>query len=249
MTKVRTAHGSRKNDLTHLAPQYYNGRNGSQDGIGINLTSSVDVAMHYAGKEGSVYLVDVDTTHFLTISEETYLTEDQATVLKKELETLCTADKYRLATDILGKRQQHFVDEKEAYATFKSFSSYLKMLGLTHDRLKPSVEFGEEDVIVYTPHCNFSRIGSVNTKHLHYCLTLFDNSVATSLLETISSGLILNRENRENDYLSFAKEEKVIAKLDQEFLQKPQAKSLIEGSLNKYSPSEKTHSTLDITMS
>jgi hypothetical protein len=233
---VRVAHGSKVNSLSELKASYYDGNNGANDGIGIYLTAEVGTAINYATDEGSVYLVDLNTEGFLTIAPDTYLSPEQSAKLEEELNTLPEEVQYRLATDICGKKEHVFLNEEDAEEFYKKERVKFKEMDLRLDRLKPEIDFNEQDqMMILAAHKSFSDIGKVETSRIHKCLNLLDNSIATSLLKTISSGLILEREEQKENYLSFRFREKIVATLDNEFLSKENAKALIEESCKKYS--------------
>jgi hypothetical protein len=233
---IRAAHGSKKNHLTQLEPQYIAGNNGSQDGIGINLTSDIGLAKYYAGSEGSVYLVDLNVDSYLTISDKTLLTSSQADVLKSELEKLPEKIQYRLATDICSKKPHTYGNDKEAEAFYEENKKFISSLDLGLDRMKPSIDYDDlGQMVILIAHKDFSTLETVNTGHIHRCLNLFNNEIATTLLKSISKGLILERESGLDTYLSFQMQETIVATLDGVFLKKPNAKELISESCKKYS--------------
>jgi hypothetical protein len=236
---IRAAHGSKKNHLTHLSPQYVNGNNGSLEGIGINCTANIILAMNYA-EEGSVYLVDLKVDSYLTVSDKTLLTSSQADILKSELEKLPEKIQYRLATDICGKKPHTYGSDKDAEVFYKDNKKSIASLDLGLDRMKPTIDYDNlGQMVIFIAHKDFSMMETINTGHIHRCLNLFDNEMATSLLKSISSGLVLKRDSGLDNYLSFQMEENIVATLDNEFLKKPNAKELISDSCKKYSTTTK----------
>lgn len=240
---VKLAHGSKRNDLTQLEPQYIRGNNGSQDGIGVNLTADANVAVGYAEDTGSVYLVDLDISHFLIVSDKEKLNAGQAEILKMHLATLPKQDQYRLATDLCGKLSQTFDNDDDAEVFYKTQRQTHKEIGFTLDRLKPEIDYADDGrMMILYANDSFDNLTNVDTKRLHYCLNLFDNSIATSLLKTISSGLVLERENGKHNYLSFRNSEPVADRLDQQFLSKTNAINVIQRACDRSLP---THASVD----
>lgn len=242
----RLLHGSRKNDLESLQPQYIGGNNGSVDGIGINLTDSIPLAKHYAGGEGSVYMSDINTADFIEISHSKHLTKEHAECLKSQLEQIDETTRYRLATDICGKAEKAFKSDDDAEAFYKEKRAEFKVLNLQLDRLKPEIDYNDDgDMVILHANLDFSGLEKATTKRMHYCLNLFDNDYATTLLKSICKGLILPREDGITNYLSFAMDEPIVARLDQEFLAKPNAEALIKSSMSKYSSNSFQTNTLE----
>lgn len=240
--RIRLAHGSRKTDLTELQPMSVGGENGSQDGIGINLTADGAVARHYAGNDGAVYLVDIDISRFLTVSDHATLGHGHAEILKMHLATLPEHIQYRLASDICGKAQRTFDNDADAERFYKEKRAAFTSLDLHYDRLKPDIDYHDDGrmIIVYA-HNDFDNLYEASTRRLHYCLNLYDNSVATSLLKTICNGLVLARDNGKHHYLSFRASEAVAHTLNADTLQQPNSNDLIERACRR----GKTHALAD----
>ncbi len=234
---LRLLHGSKKTNLTHIIPFHMMGGNGCQDGVGINLTDSASLAINYAtdpedGSLGSVYIVKLNVTNFLTVNDTTTLTPAQQEIILNEIKQLPEKYQYRLATDFSGKKELEFTDKEKALQTYKHYKQEFKTLDLSLDRLKPEAEQLTEnlwEVIVPTKEAN---LRDVTTSHLHYCLMLFDNHWGTAVLNKITEGLILERDSGITNYLSFAKEVAIFKELDCNFLDKHNATSLIQSSID-----------------
>lgn len=201
-TKKILFHGSFKKGLKFLLPATFSGSNGSQDGIGINLTNALPLAVDYAGGDGSIYASAVDVSEYLPINEKHYLNQQQTAILENFFNNKVPNDiKVRLATEFSGRLESVFDydDEKEALAFYKLAKESCPELP---DRLKPHVEFEKEHISVFTPHDNISLKG-VNTHKIHYSLNLIDNGLATDSLSLISKGLIIPKGGNLTNYLSF----------------------------------------------
>lgn len=201
-------HGTTKQDLRFLEPYYYGGSNGSLDGVGINLTDSLAVAQEY-GKGGRVLLLSPSTTQFLRVDTDTMLSPAQSATLSALFKELPFEVQIRFATDLHGKQTHHFTEESAA----KSFYSLAKAeLAGFHlpDRIRPEVQFERDtvDVLVARRDVDFS---AVNTKRLHYILNLYDNRLATTMLKEITTGLVLPKDSGTTVYLSFRRDEMVLA--------------------------------------
>ncbi len=234
--RMRLLHGSKKAGISQLEPQYIGGNNGSVDGIGINLTDSIPLARHYAGSEGVVYISDIDTKDYLRISNSDHLTKEQAMSLRRELEPMNRNLRYRLATDLCGKKETVFSSDEQAEKFYKEKRQEYRDMGISLDRLKPDIDFDDNgDMIIKHAQTDFSELSKATTKHIHRCLNLLDNEFASTLLKTISKGLVLPREDGTTNYLSFAMEEGIVSEMNQEFLNKPNADKLINQSMAKFS--------------
>jgi len=232
---VRLAHGSTTNGLHSLEPQYIRGNNGSQAGIGVNMTADAEIAVRYADKTGSVYFIDTDISGFLTVSENVTISAGQSEILKMHLRTLPDVDQYRLASDFCGKSSKVFDNDKDAEHFYKSERQAYKDMGFTLDRLKPEIDYADDGrMMILYANKSFDNLTDVTTKRLHYALNLFDNSIATSLLKTISPGLILERENGKHHYLSFRNSEPITDVLDSNFLAKPNAIDVIQRTCDRF---------------
>lgn len=232
--RIRLAHGSPKNDLAELQPMFVGGTNGSQDGIGVNLTADGAVARHYAGDNGTVYLVDLDTSRFLTISDNKMLGHGPAEILKMHLTTLPEPIQYRLASDICGKAKRTFDNDDDAEVFYKEKRAEFRSLDLHYDRLKPDIDYDDEGrmTILYA-HNDFNKLHETSTRRLHYCLNLYDNNVATNLFKTISNGLVLERDNGKHHYLSFRASEAIAQTITADILQQPDSHDIIERSCQR----------------
>tara|TARA_B100000749_G_scaffold265358_1_gene240386 strand:- start:2522 stop:3265 length:744 start_codon:yes stop_codon:yes gene_type:complete len=238
--KLRLAHGSQRNELTELRPQTYFGSNGSQDGVGINLTEDISLARGYAKDAGSVYLSDIDITGFLHITEDNYLTKEQANKITELLSDLPEDLQYRFATDICGKKDFPFENDDEAEAFYRESKSNIKALGLCLDRLNPDIDYDDKDrTVIKIAHKDFSDIQTASTKRIHWCLNMYDNHLATHMLKSISTGLILERDTGKRNFLSFRGVENIVATMDSEFLKKSHANTLIQRSMNNHSEEKK----------
>lgn len=208
-------HGSKKSKLSFLEPQYYSGSNGSQDGVGVNLTSNLSRSQLYAGELGNILLVNLNLHNFLTISEDVKLNSEQQSKLNAFFDTLPPQLKKRLATDINGRETHHFEhgDKKEAHTFFKEQLDAHKIANLP-DRVKPVVKFEADTIEVHTPR-DIWDLKEVNTKDLHYLTNLYDNEFATELFKKISDGLILPGDKEGDNFLSFRKNEVVLAEFKQ----------------------------------
>lgn len=234
--KIRLSHGSRANELTELRPQTYFGSNGSQDGVGINLTEDISLARRYAKDDGSVYLSDIDITGYLHVSEDNYLTKEQADKITELLSKLPEDLQYRFATDICGKKEFPFNSDDEAEAFYRESKAGIKALGLNLDRLKPDIDYDDKDrTLIKIAHNDFSDIQQASTKRIHWCLNMYDNHLATQILKSISTGLILERDTGKRNFLSFRGVENIVATMDHEFLKKPNADALIQRSMDNHS--------------
>lgn len=210
---MKVVHGSTVKNIKALVPQYFVGNNGSQDGIGVNLTNNVHLALNYATKEGSLYVIDLNTDGFLNISSDARLTEVQKSKVESLFNEIEEKLKYRLASDICGKNKKSFLDEDKAEAFYKEQMNIFKNLDLGLDRLKPKIDFDEDgNMVIVTANKEFN-FDNVSTDHLHYCLNLYDNLFATNVFKKISSGLILEREGGSNNYLSFRYDEPVMKEI------------------------------------
>jgi hypothetical protein len=211
-------HGTRQHDLRFLEPQFYGGANGSQDGVGINLTDSLTAAQGY-GKGGRILLLSPATEAFLRIDEQTKLSPSQCEKMSGLFNDLPVELQLRFATDLHGKQKHSFTDENAAKAFYKTSKAEIAGFHLP-DRIKPSVEFEREtiDVIIARREADFSQ---VNTKHLHYILNLCDNKLATVLFKEITTGLVLPKDSGATHYLSFRKDEMVLADFSVEDTQHP----------------------------
>lgn len=201
-------HGTKKNDLRFLEPQFYGGANGSQDGVGINLTDSLTAAQGY-GKDGRVLLLSPAVESFLLIDEHVCLSSSQCETMSALFKELPVELQFRFATDLHGKQKHSFTDEATAKNFYKTAKTEIAGFHLP-DRARPEVEFEREtvDVFVARRDADFSK---VNTKHLHYILNLYDNKLATALFKEITAGLVLPKESGATHYLSFRKDEMVLA--------------------------------------
>lgn len=213
-------HGSKVKGLESLRPQYYTGNNGCQAGVGVNLTNIPAIALNYAGEDGSVYFVNLDIDDFIDISPDVKLSPQQIKKIETIFDDLNDKDKYRLATDLSGKKRETFSDQKMAQRHFKKHSLKFSTLGLRLDRLKPTVEYDDDDNMVILSATNEFDLTNVNTERLHYCLNLYDNYYATEVLKEISSGLILDVDNEKKNYLSFRFDESVDLELSSSKLTK-----------------------------
>lgn len=243
---IRLLHGSKKNDLTQLEAQFIGGNNGSQDGVGINLTDSISLARHYAGSEGSVYMIDTDTTDYLSISSNHFLSQDKADILAEKLSAMHEMIRYRLATDICGKLQTAFKDDSKAEEFYKEKRKEYRSMNVSLDRLKPEIDYNDEgDMVILHAQTDFSNLHKASTYHIHRCLNRLDNELASGLLKLISKGLILERDNGTKNYLSFAYSEPVVEQLNHDFLSKPEANSFIKESMKEHSNKTPQHSAIE----
>lgn len=237
------AHGSKNKGIESLVPYYYGGCNGSHDGVGVNMTNNPSLALNYAGPEGAIYIVDLDLTNFIKISESTTLTKTQANKLTEIFSDLDDQVKYRLATDICGKKTEEFNDEITANKVFKRHALKHATLGLYLDRLKPTVDFGDYDKITILSAKKEFDLEGVSTQRLHYSLNLYDNYYATEVFKKICNGLILEVDQKHTNYLSFRFEERVIT----EFAAKEMNKDDIIKAMQHPERIEAKQSVMNIT--
>jgi hypothetical protein len=211
---VIVLHGSKVKGLTSLKPQYYGGNNGCVAGVGVNLTSSEPISLNYAGDTGSIYVIDLDLDNFINISDDGRLTDKQTKKIIDCFDDLNEADRYRLATDLSGKKMERFTDEKLAQRVFKKYSMQFSTLGLRLDRLKPGVEYDDDGCMVISSATKDFDLSHTSTERIHYCLNLYDNFYATNVLKEISDGLVIESDSGSVNYLSFRMQEDVIAELN-----------------------------------
>lgn len=208
---MRVFHGTKADFDGPLEPGFIAGANGSQDGIGINATSSLRLAKNYAGKDGFVHVAEINTDGFLVISDENRLTSDQAEKLKGFIGQFDDTVRTRLSTDLMGKKEYSFTDKEEAKEFLNMKKKELQDMCLYLDRMKPTVEdFEEGNYVISAAHKDMD-LKDVSTEHIHYILNLLDNYLATNALKSISTGLVLERGDHSN-YLSFRYQEPVIKK-------------------------------------
>jgi hypothetical protein len=212
-----TLHGSTKKSLPEIAPSFFAGSNGSMDGVGTNTTDSVDTALLYAEGDGVVYIIPQITVDYLLISEEQLLSKEQQQKIIDICSELPIADQYRLATDLAGKKVEVFSNDNDAHVFYKQHIHTKNELGLSHDRLKPNVEFEKNHTEVHYAHCDFD-LSNVNTHTLHYILNLFDNSFSSYAFQSIAPGLVLPKNAGFKNYLSFAPTHPVICELPASFV-------------------------------
>lgn len=225
---MKVIHGSKVKQIQYLSPQFIAGANGSQDGVGVNLTDNIDLALRYATDKGSIYLVDLNVDDFLTVSDNVRLTESQSKTLIAEFSELDERLQYRFATDLCGKETHVFDHNDKAEEFYKLERLRIKGLDLGLDRMMPEIDDNDmESFSILTARKDFD-LTDVSTQHIHYCLNLYDNQLATYLLNTISKGLILERESGQNNYLSFRPSEKVHAELTGGFLKRGDCNDLIK---------------------
>jgi hypothetical protein len=207
-----TYHGTKKNNLSLLTPQYYEGSNGSQDGVGVNLTQALMSAQEYAGEEGRILLVHLNTAPFLTIDARTSLSLSQCQELDHAFSQLPSPIQQRLATDINGRETTQFplAQKEDAHVFYKEARAAIKKLPNSPDRLLPKVDFTSDGIEVHTARQQWD-LTKTTTAHLHYILTLCDNALASDLLKKIADGLILPKNSDTTHYLSFRDEEVVLA--------------------------------------
>lgn len=204
-------HGTRADFDGPLEPRFIAGANGSQDGIGINATSSLRIAKNYAGEDGFVHVAEMNLDGFLVISNDQRLTKEQAENLEGFIGQLDDTVRTRLSTDLMGKKEYSFTDKNEAKEFLDRKKKELKDMSLYLDRMKPSVEYFEDgDYVISAAHKEVD-LKDVSTEHIHYILNLLDNYLATNALKSISTGLVLERGEHSN-YLSFRYQESVIKK-------------------------------------
>jgi hypothetical protein len=232
---MKLIHGSTVKDIKSLVPQYFSGNNGSQDGIGVNLTDNVPLALNYATKDGSIYIVDLNTENYLTISDNETLNLEQINIIENIFNELDNTLKYRLASDISGKNKESYIDDKDAEIAYKEEMKRFKSLALGLDRLKPKIDYDDNDNMMIISASDKLNLANVSTKHLHYCLNLYDNLFATKIFKKISSGLILERDNGTKNYLSFRFEEHVTKEITGDLLKKDNIESLINKICKKES--------------
>lgn len=211
-------HGSKTNEIRSLQPKAFFGENGSVDGVGVNLTSNASLAKRYAGQTGSVYFVRINTEGYLRISDNTFLNNKQAEILESAISELPEVLQYRFATDISGRKKTYISVAGEAMQFYKDEKQKHKNLGLYLDRLLPEIDPESEDytILSATKEINFDK---VSTSHIHRCLNLYDNMLATDLLKKLASGLILERESGTLDYLSFGMSERVELELSMDAIE------------------------------
>ncbi|MDK9790111.1 hypothetical protein [Vibrio sp. D431a] len=207
-------HGSKKKGFDALEPISMFGENGSVDGIGINLTSDIDVALRYAGDSGSVYVVDVDTDNFIEISDSSLITEEQAEFILGEIRDLHHFEQYRLYTDMCGHVTHKFNDKYLAFDFYTKEKEEAKNYHL--DRLKPKVEDKGDGFEIRACRKSITEADLVGVSHkdAHYILNLFDNEFATRCYKHFASGLVLPKLNNGTNYLSFAYLESVEEEID-----------------------------------
>ena len=214
---VHAFHGSMEKRIEKIRPASMGGRNGSVGGIGGNYSSSADVAVKYAtdnqGETGSVYIVELDVTDYVTISESNYLTKEQIKVFEKLFEPLPIDVKMRLSVDIGGRKEQRFKagEDDVAKVLFDEKKRDVKAMSEPIDRLFPvaNIENGGFVIGYASPDLSFEN---VDTKKIHYALNLYSNQVATDFFKSISKGLELKGIDH-SDYLSFKESEIVIREI------------------------------------
>jgi hypothetical protein len=231
---MKVVHGSKVKGIEALAAKLMAGNNGSQDGIGVNLTDNVQLALNYATEEGSLYIVDLDTEGFLEVSDSARLNSKQIDSLMEILSEVDDKLKYRLASDMCGKNEKSFPDDKEAEKYYKEEIEKFKSLDLGLDRLKPKIDYHDlsDDMVIITANKEFNFV-DVSTKQIHYCLNLYDNLFATNVLKKLSTGLIIERDGGGNNYLSFRYEEPVMKELTGPVMAKENLRELVENICNK----------------
>jgi len=247
-------HGSSHNNLPHLEPRYIGGNNGSIDGVGINLTDSITLARNYAENDGSIYLIDIDISNYLTVSKDTLLSPNQADRLKSILSQLPNELQYRLATDMCGKEDHVFDNDKGAEDFYKKNRGEIREMNLGLDRLKPEIDYHDDGrMMILVAHNDFGKLQEISTFQIHRALNLYDNELASNILKEIAGGLVLACDNNKKNYLSFNPTEAITATLDSSFLSRPNANTLIKGSCEKYSTDtvnqkEKEHQSPDCSL-
>jgi hypothetical protein len=212
-----TLHGSTKKSLPEITSSFFAGSNGSMDGVGINTTDSVETGLLYAEGDGVVYIVPQITSDYLLISEEQLLSKKQQQKIIGICSELPIADQYRLATDLVGKKVKVFSDENDAHIFYKEQIKKKNELGLSHDRLKPNVEFEHTHTEVHYAHMDFD-LSNVDTHTLHYILNLFDNSFSSHAFKSIVPGLALPKSAGFTNYLSFEASHPILCELPASFV-------------------------------
>jgi hypothetical protein len=230
---MKVVHGSKIKNIEFLGPRFMSGSNGSMDGVGVNLTSNVPLALNYATKDGSVYIVDIDTSNYLTVSENSFLSDSQVKTLTSKLKELPDNLRYRFATDMCGKEVVKFSDDDKAEEFYKLERIKIKGLDLGLDRMMPMIDPNDDVGFSIKIARNDFNFDDVSTKHIHYCLNLYDNCLSTDLLKSISSGLILEKEDGRHNYLSFNGMEKTKTEISGDFLIKENCAELIENALKE----------------
>jgi hypothetical protein len=233
--RIKLLHGSEKQKLNHLMPFSLHGANGCHDGVGVNLTDNAKLAHDYATRlsEGSIYIIDLDTSKFLPINKQTFLNKEQAKVITKEIDLLPKKYQYRLYSDFLGKEVLELESRDEAIKVYKKYKDIFTHEQLELDRLKPTAEQITDNLWEISIPRGKGNIAEVNTEHLHYCLMLFDNHHGTNMLKKISEGLILPKGLDFNNYLSFSNHVPIHIELDNTFLIKENAVNLMQKFINK----------------
>lgn len=238
---MKVVHGSKIKNIEFLGARFMSGSNGSMDGVGINLTSNVPLALNYATKDGSVYIVDIDTSNYLTVSDHSFLSDSQAETLITKLKELPDNLQYRLATDICGKEVVKFNDDDKAEEFYKLERIKIKGLELGLDRMMPMIDPDDDVGFSIKIARNDFDFNNVSTKHIHYCLNLYDNCLSSELLKSISDGLILEKEDGRHNYLSFNGMEKPKTEISGDFLIREDCAELIERAIED----RKIYSTME----
>ncbi len=233
-----TYHGTTKKALNILTPQYYAGSNGSQDGIGVNVTNSLQIAQDYATPEGRLLLLYLNHDNFLRIDDQTRLSDAQCARLDQVFDLLPLPLQLRLATDINGKQTTRFryEDENKAKTLYQQSKQRFADVPELPDRIRPSYDFEKSHIDIHLPRARWD-LSKTDTAHLHYVLNLVDNALATELFKKISDGLILPKENGAIHFLSFRANETVLADFSVKQSQQATFLPLLE-ALSSLSPGE-----------
>jgi hypothetical protein len=233
---MKLFHGSKKNNLQYLQSFYIGGNNGSVDGVGVNMTNDLGVALRYSSKDGSIYVVDIDTSDYLLISKSDFLSANQAVVLVDKLKELPVPVQCRLATDICGKKIINYTCADKAINFYKEEKEKIKNLDMRLDRMLPRVEDEGEHYAIHVARTDFDLEG-VSTSHIHYCLNLYDNQLSSTLLKSICGGLEIKADSGHSNFLSFDAIVGIEKEITGELLQQDNIKDELEYELESPSSS------------
>ncbi|MCY9861490.1 hypothetical protein OTK49_03035 [Vibrio coralliirubri] len=209
--KKLTVHGSNHKGLSTLIRSSFSGfgSNGAQHGVGVYVypLDRVESSMFYAGEDGSIYLAEIDTSEYIRIEEEEYLTSHLREMLFNAVNAVDDVPvKIRLATDFAGREQRLFDSEADADAFYDSMMEEAEGWRLP-DRYHPDYESDQDGYVVVS----YGRRElddmddiHVSTHEIHHSLNAISSVFSTEVWSQLADGLIVNDLGGGEFYLSFS---------------------------------------------